>query len=88
MPELRSYELEGCEDCIMFIANGDEPDDNPQGWSPDQIEANWPSKTYNLCIGGDGETESYFSWRACDCCGSRLGGSRYPVVALFEATEA
>jgi hypothetical protein len=85
---LRSYDLEGCVDCVMFIANGDEPDDNPQGWSPDDIETNWPSATYNLCVGGDETSEAYFSWRACDCCGSRLGGDRYPVVALFSAVEA
>jgi hypothetical protein len=85
---LKSYDIEGCTDCIMFLANGEEPDDNAAGWDASAIEANWPSATYNLCVGGDETTEEHFSWRACDCCGSRLGGNRYPVVALFEATEA
>lgn len=85
---MQSYDLEACQDCILFIANGDEPDDNPHEWSPELIEAHWPSETYNLCLGGDETTEEHFSWRACECCGSRLGGSRYPVVALFSAVEA
>lgn len=85
---LRSYDLEACTDCVMFLANGEEPDDNPDNWSADNIEANWPSATYQLAVGGNETTEEYFSWRACGCCGSRLGGNRYPVVALFEAKEA
>ena len=24
----------------------------------------------------------YFSWSSCECCGSRLGGDRYDIIAI------
>ena len=32
-------------------------------------------------------SEGSFSWRACDCCGSTLGGNRYPAHWLDENKE-
>lgn len=72
-------ELSACVDCVVWLANGEEPHDNPDGWSPDQIEANWAG--YQVVVGGDESTEYEFSWQPCDVCGSRLGGDRYPCNA-------
>lgn len=85
--ETKTYELEGCTDCVMYLANGDVPEDD-NGWSPEAVEASWPSATYHLCAAGDENSEEYFSWRACDVCGSRLGGNRYPVAAWCDDVAA
>jgi hypothetical protein len=83
MVDQKEYELNACEDCVMYIANGDVPDDDANGWTPEAVEAAWPSKTYHMCV-GDGEGS--FMWRGCDVCGSRLGGTKYPVVAWCDNT--
>jgi hypothetical protein len=31
--------------------------------------------------------ESYFSWRGCECCKSRLGGDRYDCTSFQFATR-
>lgn len=80
------YHLDACTDCVMFLANGEVPEDNGDNWSADRIEANWPSNKYNLCIGGDEATETIFSWQPCEVCGCTLGGDRYPVV-VWECKE-
>ena len=72
-------ELEGCTDCIMYLANGELPEDNPGGWTPEAVEANW--KGYHVCVAGDENSETSFSWQPCDVCGSALGGDRYPCAA-------
>jgi hypothetical protein len=71
-------ELEGCTDCVLYLANGDVPDED-SGWSPEAVERNW--KGYNVCVAGDENSEEYFSWRPCEVCGSKLGGNRYPCAA-------
>ena len=71
-------ELEGCVDCVMYLANGDVPEE-PNGWSAEAIERNW--KGYQVVVAGDETTEEYFSWQPCGVCGSRLGGNRYPCAA-------
>jgi len=35
----------------------------------------------------DEDSEGEFSWRACECCGSRLGGTRYNVVGYDHKRE-
>ena len=34
---------------------------------------------------GDSANEGFFSWQACDLCGSTLGGQRYPCHAIMDA---
>ena len=38
----------------------------------------------NLCCDGE---ELGFSWRACDCCGSSLGGDRFKACKLTKDHE-
>jgi len=75
------HKILACTDCLLFIANGDIPEDNGNDWSLDHIEAIWPSTQYDLAC-GDSENDHDFSWSQCECCGSRLGGSRHELVAL------
>ena len=77
MPEI--IELEGCTDCIMYLANGEVPDESESGWTPGAIERNWPG--YHVTVAGDENSEEHFSWRPCGVCGSTLGGNRYPCAA-------
>jgi len=65
-----------CVDCIMAIANGETPEDAETAAAVRHGIEN---------AGGEivcGSGESYFSWRACDCCGSRLGGDRLDCTLL------
>jgi hypothetical protein len=71
-------ELEGCTDCVMWLANGELPPDESD-WAPEAVERNWPD--HHLCVAGDENSEEYFSWSPCEVCGSRLGGNRYPCAA-------
>lgn len=70
--------LMGCADCVQWLANGEAPDHEIE-WSADNIKSRW--RGYHVCVAGDENTEEHFSWRSCDVCGSRLGGSRYPCAA-------
>ncbi len=84
-----------CVDCYMLIANGDAPDGDT-GELNAAIEAHAPHvvsdddcDVYGAVRGsirrelhaGDGDSE--FSWQSCETCGSALGGSRHPVIALL-----
>lgn len=73
------FEIPGCVDCIMWLANGEVPEDNGNDWSADNIEARW--KGYFVCVAGDENTENHFSHLPCEVCGSPLGGDRYPCNA-------
>ena len=35
----------------------------------------------------DLDTEPWFSWSPCECCGSTLGGDRYRMIAVDEDRE-
>jgi hypothetical protein len=71
--------LEGCTDCIMYLANGELPEEDVNGWSPEAVERKW--KGYQVVVAGDENSEENFSWQPCDVCGSTLGGNRFPCAA-------
>lgn len=35
----------------------------------------------------DGETEAFFSWRPCECCGTPLGGNRENAMGYNPTTK-
>lgn len=81
-----------CVDCIMVIANGDYSGlDYQFGNDEDAIEARIAEidagieNAGGFICAGDSERDESFSSRDCDCCGSRLAGSRYHCV-LFETS--
>ena len=94
--------IEACSDCLMLIANGDEPEGDDT--LPARIESQWTVSTqtcdffgavhgslwWDIVYGGEHESEADehsgslgFSWRRCECCGSTLGGDRYPLTAIL-----
>ena len=40
------------------------------------------NESAGICPGCPEEDEGFFSWSACEVCGSTLGGNRYPAHAL------
>ena len=94
--------LSACTDCLLFVANGDEPENDDT--LPARIESEWTvsndtcdhygavhgSLWWDIVYGGEHESEADehsgslgFSWRRCECCGSTLGGDRYPLTAIL-----
>jgi hypothetical protein len=73
--EIICEDLWVCDDCVLLVANGDEPEDR-EGLAED-IAAMWPSAYLVI----EDETDE-FSYSACDGCGCRLGGSRHKATAI------
>jgi len=73
-------QLLACEECFLFADNGEIPENRPD------LEADIRAQL--------GEDISYlhpsweepvsFSWQACECCGSALGGTREKLIVLAE----
>jgi hypothetical protein len=88
MTAIEFVNLSACDDCLIFVANGEEPDGRDD--LTDDIESVWPSAEWSLGCGHDeperDESEEPddslgFSWQPCECCGSRLGGNRSKLFA-------
>lgn len=69
------FEGECCEDCMLMIANGDGEQD-----TADAIAKRHPIGHAVMACAED--CEGWFSWRACEACGSSLGGNRHPFAVL------
>lgn len=77
------YELMACVDCLMFVANGDTPD---TGDIESDIRGNLGTDDMRNLVCGDSEHDDEFSWSDCECCGSRLGGSRHQLAVIRSET--
>lgn len=73
-------DLSACQDCLFYVANGDLPDDSRDLEADIQATVGEPS---GRLVCGDDDSEE-FSWSACECCGSQLGGSRHTLRLLGE----
>lgn len=72
-----------CTDCLFLLANGEGPDDVAEA-----LALRWPVGTLTLGrLGGDPDDESWFSWSACEGCGSDLGGDRHAATGWVEVTR-
>jgi hypothetical protein len=78
---ITSDPLMACVDCLMFVANGDEPEDESIDLGA-CITAHLDLRPLQHLVCGDSEQDDEFSWRACECCGSTLGGSRHQLFLL------
>jgi hypothetical protein len=73
-----------CQDCLMFIANGELPEDGGEAI----VEGCERELPYQWVADSPAEGESEdactreFSWRSCHCCNSKLGGSRHRCVLI------
>lgn len=77
---METYDLDICVDCLVWLANGDLPEDRPE--LPQDIEIRWPARErWHLVPAGGEDDEPHFSWSPCECCGSQLGGDRHKAAA-------
>jgi hypothetical protein len=74
-------ELMICQDCLIYVANGELPDERPDlEW---EIQATLDRPSRDVCP-GDSENDGTFSSEPCECCGSTLGGSRHQAFLRCE----
>jgi len=69
-----------CEDCLFALVNGDYPSDDKRAEAVLAGEKRvLPARFLSDASEGD---EGAFSWRACDCCKSTLGGTRHAFALV------
>lgn len=69
--------LRVCIDCGFYVCYGEVENPDPS-WSAEACEAGMDG--FERVTNGSDEDDC-FSWRACDLCGSHLGGTRMHCVA-------
>jgi hypothetical protein len=79
---LTATELMACADCLFYVANGDGAEDVDLGALERRIQRTIGHPSGVLAC-GDWDQDEEFSWSQCECCGSRLGGSRHQLVMLL-----
>jgi hypothetical protein len=72
--------LMACQDCAMLVANGEPSEERPE--LEREIAAHLALEPLQHIVSGDSDADDEFSWRPCECCGSRLGGSRHQLALL------
>ncbi|WP_443699625.1 hypothetical protein [Pseudomonas sp.] len=77
-----------CQDCLMFIAYGDEPDDGPDLEAAMKREIGDTGGHFSTGIAPteedpDGSGHDEFSRSSCELCNSTLGGSRHGVTLII-----
>ncbi|AVD99207.1 hypothetical protein SEA_BILLNYE_248 [Streptomyces phage BillNye] len=93
--------IEVCPDCLFLIANGEVTDSEGNDISEThaaEMQAIWGDSEITLGRVKEGdeteeefqandeiESEGWFSWRECQGCGSRLGGTRYYATVWLQA---
>lgn len=77
-------DLSVCVDCILYLANGDEPEGEEAAEVIKRALMWKMAEGITVVACGD---ELGFSWSACELCGSRLGGGRYKAAELGSAAS-
>lgn len=73
------YELSVCVDCVLFIANGDLPEDADRAAAIENGCIEWNTRGAHLVLGDE---DHGFCMSRCDLCGDRHYGDRHRVVGL------
>lgn len=78
-----------CIDCILFIANGDLPEDEEDCARITFEFDRYAAEGIEWRVGAETKKEAddsceEFSVAECDCCGSSLGGARHPAHFLTQ----
>mgnify|MGYP000745862863 FL=1 len=47
----QTYNIDVCTDCLLYLANGDLPEDGDGDWKPEDLNVQWPVKDYHLSLG-------------------------------------
>lgn len=89
MGTTRPFRLAICVDCVALLANGEVTDGEGNDIA-DELEQHirdmWGDT--EITLGWDeNDGEPWFSWSACDCCGSTLGGNREYAAAWLPVRE-
>jgi len=74
--------LMSCDDCLMLVANGEPSEGNP--YLEQHITDHLSLAPLQYLVCGDSDNEIEFTWRACECCGSVLGGRRNELILVRE----
>lgn len=76
-----------CVDCYLYVGRGVDAADDPETTAHVQKAiAALPDGGRHLNC-GDEEKDHTFSWRPCEVCGCKLGGSRHHMIRLAEGSE-
>jgi hypothetical protein len=71
------FTTEACTDCLIAIVNGDFPEDEARTAEIVRGVEAWDGFILTF-----GDSEGHFSWRDCDVCGTRFGGTRFDMVPV------
>jgi hypothetical protein len=74
-------DIDVCTDCLLVASGADIAPGEAVG-ACDAIAARWGDAAIVPCGEDD---DGFFSWAACDGCGSTLGGMRHPASAAWRA---
>lgn len=86
-----TFEYSVCEDCLMFLANDDVPEDKDHAFYIAKVNGELNGKTGHFSVGitpteddphGSGHEE--FSNQGCELCNDHLAGSRYGATLFVE----
>ena len=84
------YEGECCTDCLMMMANGTlgQGDAEADIAHAEKMHAYLDQRVgrsdWSAAPSGGEDDEPHFSWRACQACGSQLGGDREKFALLAD----
>ena len=86
-----TFEYSVCEDCILFLANDDVPEDKDHAFDCDKIAGELNGRRGHFSIGvgpteDDPEGSGYeeFSNRCCELCDGHLAGSRHGATLFVK----
>lgn len=73
-----------CVDCMFYAVNDDLPPDSNDERDMEILNGVHSLGPHLTPDFGDGEGEDDFSWKPCEACGSKLGGSRFRFTIIKE----
>lgn len=86
-----TFEYSVCQDCLVFLANDDVPEDKDHAFYCGKIAGELNGKTGHFSIGVDptdddpeGSGYEEFSVQGCELCNDHLAGSRHGVTLFVE----
>lgn len=90
-----TIEYSVCQDCLLFVANDDVPEDREREEFTTAIAREVGDKEGAHFVAGvapteddpEGYGEECFSWHQCELCRSPLGGSRHGITLLIPLVE-
>lgn len=89
-----TIEYSVCQDCLLFIANDDVPEDKDHAFFIEKINHELNGKEGHFSCGvvpteddPDGDGHEEFSRHECELCRSGLGGSRHGVTLFIKKED-